>query len=782
MDNLEKYLDRVIERKSDHPEGPPSYSITRSPSVQVQPETEGAGLSNTVGRIFRRWYVILLTVLVMCGVGIPAMWFLIEPMYNVTAAIRVAPILTNILSGETENFGGIQTYRSFMNTQANIIVSNTVLQRVADDLSGRNLAFFEGETGGVITKVRHWLRSLRREPDSLIILREAVFDGVINVIPSRQSELIELTMESTKPEEAEQIINAFIRNYMAVEGLSSIEGQDQELRVLEDQRRVLGEKLQNRHAEIRQLAQEYGTTALAGQQDMMLQRVTTLLGELTKLEARRVSLESQVQLLEKSADQVIGPQESLQMRSEYINSDASVQELTRNIIDLERDLLIAEQTLASGNPAIKQKRDLLNSFQARLEEKRQEAAEEFNNLVSKETDTTREQQLRSTKTELELVKTNEQRLRELVAAEDIQTKELGRTQLNIEDLQFQLSLEKELYDTVCRRIQVLEMERKRPARISVAYNANIGPIRDKRVKYSAALIFGSLAIGIMFAYIRDKADKSVWTPDDVTKRIGIRVLGTTSGTHTIKPSLFPAQIARDYQTIRANLGLLNSEGIPKKLAVTSPGVQEGKTTFAVNLATSLAKSGKKVLLIDGDLRKPDIAYMLNLPTTKKGIQDALSKGNLEKAVCSIPSSGLDVLPANSSNKADAYELLASSITAEQINKLSQQYDNVIIDTPPVLAFPDTLLWAKIADAVVLTSFAGHTSAPDLTEAKERLADINVRVMGTVLSNVRATHGYYRYGYSYRAGASRPDRPPRKGKPRLLLPLQSQTEKMNDATS
>ncbi len=770
MDNLEKYLDRVIDQKPDHSKGPPLYSVARSPSAQVQPETEGAGLSNTVGRILRRWYVILLTVLVTCGIGIPAIWFLIEPMYNVTAAIRVAPILTNILSGETENFGGVQTYQSFMNTQANIIVSNTVLQRVTDDLAGRNLSFFEGEIGGVIAKIRHWLRSLRREPDPLMILREAIFDNVINVTAGRQSELIQLNMDSTKPGEAEQIINAFIRHYMAVEGLSSIAGQDQELRVLEDQRRVLGEKLQNRHTEIRQLAQEYGTTTLSGQQDMMLQRVTTLLGELTKLEAHRVSLESQVQLLEKSADQVIGPQESLRMRSEYINSDASVQELTRNIVNLERDLLIAEQALTSENPAVKQKRDLLNSFQARLEEKRQDVVKEFEKIVSEETDTAREQRLRSAKTELELVRANEQRLRELVAAEDVQTKQLGRTQLNIEDLQFRLLLEKELYDTVCRRIQVLEMERKRPARISVAYSANIGPIRDKRIKYSASLIFSALACGIMFAYIRDKADQTVWTPDDITKRIGIRVLGTTSGTHTIRPALFPAQIARDYQTIRANLGLLYSEGIPKKLAVTSPGVQEGKTTFAVNLATSLAKSGKKVLLIDGDLRKPDIAYMLNLPTTQKGIQDALSKGDLEKAVCSIPSSGLDVVPANSFNEADAYELLASSMTAKQINKLSQRYNNVIIDTPPVLAFPDALLWAKIADAVVLTSFAGHTKAPDLTKAKERLAEINVRVMGAILSNVRATHVYYRYGYSYRANAGRPGRRPRRGKPRLLLPL------------
>ncbi|MHC4497397.1 MAG: tyrosine-protein kinase family protein, partial [Planctomycetota bacterium] len=128
---------------------------------------------------------------------------------------------------------------------------------------------------------------------------------------------------------------------------------------------------------------------------------------------------------------------------------------------------------------------------------------------------------------------------------------------------------------------------------------------------------------------------------------------------------------------------------------------------------------------------------------------------LEQAVYSMASNGLDVLAADFDNAADAYELLAMPATKKRINTISRKYDHVIIDTPPTLGFPDALMWAKIGGAAILVSFAGHTTMPDLKEAKERLAEINVKVLGTVLSSVDAGHGYYRHhGYYTQSAKSR----------------------------
>ncbi len=733
MNDLEKYHDQVIGQELVSFESPP--------------EPGSRTTSDLIKGVLQRWYIVLLTFFIMCAVGLPAIWLLLKPLYTVIGAIRVAPILSNILTGKADQ--KMSNYQSFVNTQAVMITSRRVVQRVADDLINRNLSFFENEPNDPISKLKQKLKGTKTKPEPANILKQAISDKVIAAAPSLHTELIEVTMNSTNSEEAMQIVDAFISAYMAVEGYNTTQEQDRELTLLENEQSMRTGKIQNWNDTIRQLAQEYGTTTFVSRQDMMLQRITSLLAELTKVEARRVNLETQVQLLEQFPEQTITPEEMVSMRNEYINSNTTVRELTRNIVQLETDLITFKQMiLAAKNPQLKQKKQLLDAFQSHLEEKRQEVAEEFDAMVLKEISYASKQKLLTAQTELELAKTYEKRLQEVVAKEDTQTIELGRTQLQIQDLQSKLELDKETYDKISRRIEELRVERKRPARVSVAFLADIAFTQDKRIKYTIALMFGGMACGMLLAFLKDKADLRLQTLNDVTKCIGIRIIGTTTSSHTVKPALLPGQIAEDYQTIRINLGLLDVEGIPNKLIITSPGIQESKTTFAINLATSLSRSGKKVLLIDGDLRKPDIARLLNLPKASKGLQDVLLGREFNQAVYSIPSTGLDVLASDSHGGMDAYELIASPIARQRINELSEKYDHVIIDTPPVLVFPDALIWAKFGGAVILTSFAGKTTTPELRKAKERLTQIDARVLGAVLSNVQAKQSYSYRGYGH----------------------------------
>ena len=749
-------------------------------NMQIPPEQDDEATSDMVAGILRRWYIVLLIFLIVCGIGLPAIWFTVKPVYSVTGAIRIAPILADILSGEQDR-GEISNYESFMNTQAEKITSNAVVQRVADDLVDKNLSFFTDEPTDLVSKWKQKLLGKKTKTEPAMKLKQAIVDGgPIIVAANRRNELIKINMESTNIGEAKQIVDSFIRAYMDIEVVSSDEGENRNLAILENRRDFLYEKIENDRQTIYQLGQEYGTVALEGRQDMMLQRVASLLETLTGVEAERIRLEARVQLLERTREQAIPAEELLKMRRDYINEDPGVVAFTQNITQLEQGLIVAEQTLSPTNPDLIRKTELLRILKETLAEREQEASNAFDELVAKETAEAGNKQLVSVRSELEQTREYEKRLQEILSQQDTQTIGVGRKQLTIQELQDRLDSAKEAYNIVLKRIQDLELQRKRPTRISVHYNADISSINDKRIKYSIAVVFGSLVCGMGLAYLRDKADQSLRTPDDVVKRIGIQIIGTTTSLDTVKPALLPEQIVGDYQTIRANLGLLGGEGIPKKLVVTSPNMKEGKTTFAVNLATSLSESGKKVLLIDGDLRKPDVARLLNLPKGSRGLHDVLCGVKFEQAVFSVISTGLDVLAADFHDAADAYELLALPSTAKRINIISKKYDHVIIDTPPALVFPDALMWAKIGNAVVLVSFAGHTTLPDLKEAKERMTQANVKVLGTVLSSVQAEHSYYRHGHSYYAQSAEARESARVSRRKLMFSMEESPDYVDES--
>jgi len=749
-------------------------------NMQIPPEQNEEATSDMVAGILRRWYIVLLIFLIVCGIGLPAIWLTVEPVYSVTGAIKIAPILADILSGEQDR-GEISNYESFKNTQAEKIRSNTVVQRVADDLVDKNLSFFDNEPTGLVSKWKRKLLGPQAKLEPAMKLKKAIVeDGTILVGADRRDELIKIGMESTNIEEAKQIVDSFIRAYMEIEVVSSDEGENRNLAILENRRDILYERIENDRQTIYQLGQEYGSVALEGRQDMMLQRVASLLNTLTGVEAERIKLEAQVKLLERTREQPIPAAELLKMRQDYINEDPMVVAFTGTVTQLEQDIIVAKQSLSPTNPELSRITERLRIFNEHLENRKQEASNAFDNMVRKETAEAGNKQLVTVRSQLEQTREYENSLRDTLSQQDIQTIGVGRKQLTIQELQDRLDSTKETYNIVLKRIQDLELQRKRPTRISVHYNADITSINDKRIKYSLALVFGSLVCGMGLAYLRDKADQSLRTPDDVAKRIGIRIIGTTTSLNTVKPALLPEQIVGDYQTIRANLGLLGGRGIPKKLVVTSPNMKEGKTTFAVNLATSLSESGKKVLLIDGDLRKPDVARLLNLPKGSRGLHDVLSGVKFDQAVFSVASTGLDVLAADFHDAADAYELLALPSTAKRINIISRKYDHVIIDTPPALVFPDALMWAKIGKAVVLVSYAGHTTMPDLKQAKERLSQINVKVLGTVLSSVQAEHSYYRHGHSYYAQSAESRESPRISRRKLMFSMEESPDYADDS--
>ncbi len=752
MNNLEKYLDQVIEQK------PVVYDSPVQPEQAMPP--------SVVDALRRRWYIAVLISVLISALVLPAIWLLIKPRYVVTGFIRIIPVQPSILTGEPDR-GEISDYDSYMNTKAAEVFNARVLQGVADDLKGRDLAFFREDAIDPVARIAKLFKITPRVQNSVDILRKAITKGTISAAPLRRTEYIGVTVRSRDDIEAREIVTALISRFQTTYVGESTFQTDATLGDLRAKQDSLSTEIIGQQSEINRNSQVLGTTDPNSRQQMEMRIQTTLWTEVARLQSRQHALRATIASLEQAADSNTPAERSIAARKEYINADSTVKELTTNIVQLKRDILVAKQKLAPENPELPRQQQLLTSFEDSLKEKEKELTQEFETQVADRTAATNKQKMAALKAELEQVTLYEASLLKSLEEQKTTTRKVAEASVALQEIQFKMGVNQQLRDQIARRIRDIEMEKNRTPRIQPAGQPEITSIDDKRAKYSAVVVFLALACGFGLAILRDRTDKTLQSPDDLTRQLDLPVIGTTTSSRTIKPALFAEHIASDYQTIRTNLSLLTAGGMPKKLAVSSAGTREGKTTFAVNLATSLAKSGKKVLLIDGDLRKPDIGYMLGILNGSSGLQDVLLGGNPSDSIHLVASSGLHVLVANSRNLADAYELLTSTMAAEQIEKLSRQYDHLIVDTPPALAFPDALVWAKLTDAVILVSFAGQTTAPDLKEARERFGRIRAHVLGTVLSNVPVYHSLYR-SYGYRPAESQSKYKTRRAKRMLLL--------------
>jgi capsular exopolysaccharide synthesis family protein len=755
MNNLEKYLDQVIEQKP---------TVYESPSQPPPVPKSGAAQA-----VLRRWYIAFFTTLVLCGAGLPAIWLSIKPQYVVSGAMNVSPVVKDILTGQA-NYGEATSYREFVNTQVAMLISGPTLHKIADDLSARNLRFFSGTPQTKLDKIKVLLGVPAGSPDPTTLLKDAISHGVIVAAHLPNTTLVAVTMKDEDPKEAQAIVDSFLQNYQWMYGVESLKEENATLELLETSRGELFNKSKDYHDQVKNLTKDYGTVELTARQEMELSVQTKLLDEHTNLEVQRIGLETKIALLEQTGKASMLPEQAVAASREYINGDPTVKELSASIVKMELDLVGARQMLVEGGTDLRRMEERLATFKKNLEDRKKDLEKEFYERLDKKLEEAAQQRLADAKAEYDQVLVHLQKIDERLSAQERKTDKIQRDNVDIGDIQFNAKINNDALEEVSRRLKTLQLQHEQRPRVTLAHAAEVQNVEDKRFKFMAVAALLSLFCGCGLALLRDKSDKTIQTPEDMSRQIGLPLLGTTTSSRAVRADLFAEQIAGDYQMIRTNLGLATSGGVPRRIAISSAGTKEGKTTFAVNLATSLAKAGKKVLLIDGDLRKPDVRYMLNLSNGSAGVQEVLLGEDPSQIVRTVPGSGLHVLVANSRNLTDVYELLTSPTAAEQIERLGRQYDHLIVDTPPALAFPDALVWAKLMDAVILVGFAGQTTSTEMNEAKERFTRVRARVLGTILSNVRTEQRLYRYNDSHvNHGASTPRKA--RNRRKLLLPPQ-----------
>ncbi|PYI38752.1 lipopolysaccharide biosynthesis protein [Arthrobacter psychrolactophilus] len=290
-----------------------------------------------------------------------------------------------------------------------------------------------------------------------------------------------------------------------------------------------------------------------------------------------------------------------------------------------------------------------------------------------------------------------------------------------------------------------------------------------------ALILGALAgmvLGVAYALVRNHLDRRIRSVEMVEKAIGTAVVGTIpvderlrNGQHVVENGVIDHASTEGYalsealRELRTNLHYMNVDKPPRVIVITSSIPSEGKSTIAANLAVTIAATGQKVVLIDGDLRRPVVSDYFGL-ASGGGLTDILSgQATLDDVlqvygpVPSLAVLGAGRIPPNPS------ELLGSLAMKRLLDKMAEQAV-ILIDAPPLLPVTDAAILARSTDGALVVAGAGKTTIDELEKAVATLAKVNAPLLGAVLNRVPTTggqaagYGYYGKSYYYRQNSGK----------------------------
>lgn len=365
---------------------------------------------------------------------------------------------------------------------------------------------------------------------------------------------------------------------------------------------------------------------------------------------------------------------------------------------------------------------------------------------------------------------------ELFESEREQAKALSTYQVTDATYNAQIQRKERLFDAVIKRLEeinlVSEMSQGNQTKTEVIHppgaGSQIAPDM-KQIMVSSGLL--GLVAGLALAFVVDSADRRFRGPDDIRNGLGLPVVGhipvipvskqaaKEAESQTNGELLHPVlrlvhhprgRIAEAYRAVRTAIYFSTRGGGHKVIQVTSPNPGDGKSTLSANLAVSIAQSGKTCILIDADFRRARIHKLFGLDR-ETGLS-ALIEGTAEisEAVRETSVENLTVLTCGGRPE-NPSELLTSIRFKELLDKLRDEYDIIIIDTPPMLAVTDPSAVAPRVDGVLLVMRLSTSARKASSRALEILDGIGANVLGVVVNGVGGTPGYGGYGSTYEYG-------------------------------
>jgi succinoglycan biosynthesis transport protein ExoP len=547
--------------------------------------------------------------------------------------------------------------------------------------------------------------------------------AALNVAPVKsdmgESRVLNVTYRSTNPELAAHVVNGLAQNYVDQNLESRRQGSRSAFESLNQRLAELRNEVTSSQGAVQHYREQKDAVSLGDQQNIVGQKLAQLNQAVTAARMDRLDKQTVYEQLKKIR-QGGAPLDTFSP----ILSNQFVQGLKADLANLQRERSQMSERLGDAHPDMVK---LNNSIAA--------AERRLNDEMAKIVDGIENDYLGAQAREKAMSDTLEHQKREVL--------ELSQKSIGFSALQRDAASTQQMFDTVLQRVKETELSSElqtNNARILDTAEVPRVPIWPrKQLNLIVALLGGSfLAIGL--AFTRDYLNPRLVKQDDITSALGLSVLGTTPRVNGLQAfsaiNALPPPFLEAVRAIRTRILLSTVTGTTRALAITSANPGDGKTVLAASLAASMALAGRRVLLVDADMRRPQLHERLKIAQAP-GLSELLT-GSVKpnEAFVSSPSvPELYLLPAGR-NVPGSTEALHSERLTQLIQGFGEYFDVVILDCPPVLPVADATIVAHAAGSVVFVVGSGETSRGDAQLAIERLAAVQVQLVGVVLNKAK----------------------------------------------
>ena len=701
----------------------------------------GAVASLTPKEVFAilRRHIFLISFLTLLGLGAGGgTWKLLQmylPRFTARTYIQVLPPVEK----DPMTISTVQLQKEILYEHRQSIANLIKQQRTLEDLLGRDAV-----------KETRWFDRWGGDRRKAVKYLKKYFGAYAH----RDSAFVEISMTCGAAKEAADIVNELLTLFLAQQGTSEQREISNRLQRLEDQRIRVQNELDAANKGLDDIRAAYDLTDLERPAGRYFQHTITL--KLNSLELQRNELDLVIRQLR--AD--IGNLEELAAAPVAEQVEFAI-ERDPVMLDLARQLALLEA----------QQSGMLSKFGEnhyevrRMKESIQKAREERDLRKKLIADQTTRGNLENAKDSLIVLQARFEQLEQLR-----QEAEAKKKQLDIAQVQYEKGLKirderVEMLDSIKQQIEkmkTLHDDPETPKVLPVGL-ASI-PLemvfsRQWWLWFPSGTILG-LLLGIGLAFLIELANDLVRTPSDVARFLRIPLLGVIPDAsedrqvrgvelcHAVRKAPYSV-ISESYRQCRTNLKLSGSAESLKVLLVSSGMAGDGKTSVAVNLATSFVAADKKVLLIDANFRQPSLHSLFpkveSINAVERfnfGLSSVLTHQCAAKeAVRSSGVEGLDIIDCGPLPASPA-ELLSSARMEELLREHRRSYDYVIIDAPPVLLVSDAKVLAGLVDATILVFNAAATSRGAAQRTIRQLKEVNAQIVGCVLFAARAMKGGY----------------------------------------